>query len=282
MNITLLVQFLALLEEMKTREEILPEFERLLDRCGFDFYGIVRQPKPHENPLRLLLAGRWPEGWPQIYIRKKYVVIDPTIRFLGHAQRGFRWRDTLVAFRSDPHRKRMESMMVEARNHGLFDGYIFPVHGRRGLMGNLTVGGRVVDLSPVELSLFDAIAKRLFWKLLELTDPEIMAELVSRVEVQMTRREMEALHYLADGMTSNDIGKVLDISSHTVELVHERHPGKVEGEEPPSRRGDRLPPGTDLLTAQAEVQRLDRIRKGSRSLPFIPVPVTGIRPAQVL
>lgn len=112
MNITLLVQFLALLEEMKTREEILPEFERLLDRCGFDFYGIVRQPKPHENPLRLLLAGRWPEGWPQIYIRKKYVVIDPTIRFLGHAQRGFRWRDTLVAFRSDPHRKRMESMMV--------------------------------------------------------------------------------------------------------------------------------------------------------------------------
>ncbi|MCA1407023.1 autoinducer binding domain-containing protein [Ensifer sp. IC3342] len=217
MNITLLVQFLALLEEMKSREEILPEFERLLDRCGFDFYGVVRQPKPNENPLRLLLAGRWPDGWPQIYIRKKYVVIDPTIRYLGHAQRGFRWRDTLAAFRSDPHRKRMESMMVEARNHGLFDGYIFPVHGRRGLMGNLTVGGRVVDLSPVELSLFDAIAKRLFWKLLELTDPEIMAELISRVEVQMTRREMEALNYLADGMTSNDIGKVLDISSHTVD-----------------------------------------------------------------
>ncbi|AWM26944.1 hypothetical protein AOX55_00003714 [Sinorhizobium fredii CCBAU 25509] len=47
----MLVQFLALLEEMKTREEILPEFERLLDRCGFDFYGVVRQPKPHENPL---------------------------------------------------------------------------------------------------------------------------------------------------------------------------------------------------------------------------------------
>ncbi|MBP1873248.1 hypothetical protein J2Z19_002963 [Ensifer adhaerens] len=102
MNITLLVQFLALIEEMKTREEIVPEFERLLDRCGFDFYGVVRQPKPHENPLRLLLAGRWPEGWPQIYIRKKYVVIDPTIRYLGHAQRGFRWRDTLFAFRSAP------------------------------------------------------------------------------------------------------------------------------------------------------------------------------------
>ncbi|MEY9628002.1 hypothetical protein [Sinorhizobium fredii] len=65
MNITLLVQFLALLEEMKTREEILPEFERLLDRCGFDFYGVVRQPKPHENPLGCSdkLTGRgFPSG----------------------------------------------------------------------------------------------------------------------------------------------------------------------------------------------------------------------------
>ncbi len=79
-------------------------------------------------------------------------------------------------------------------------------------MGNLTwrPGGRS---EPGGVEPFRRIAKRLFWKLLELTDPEIMAELVSRVEVQMTRREMEALHYLADGMTSNDIGKVLDISS---------------------------------------------------------------------
>ena len=144
MNLTLLVNFLGLIDEMKTRGEIVQEFERVLDLYGFDYYGIVRQPKPNENPLSLLLAGRWPDGWPQIYIKKKYVIIDPTIRYLGHAQRGFRWRDTVVAFRSDPHRKRMERMMVEARGHGLHDGYIFPVHGRRGLLGNMTLGGRVV------------------------------------------------------------------------------------------------------------------------------------------
>lgn len=217
MNIMLLVQFLALLDELKTREEIVQEFERVLDRCGFDYYGVVRQPKPNENPLSLLLAGRWPGVWPQIYIQKKYVVIDPTIRYLGHAQRGFRWRDTLVAFRSDPHRKRMERMMVEARGHGLHDGYIFPVHGRRGLLGNLTLGGKQVDLSPVEMSLFDAIAKTLFWRLLELTDPAVLSQMVSSVDVQMTRREMEALNYLAEGMTSPEIGRILEISNHTVD-----------------------------------------------------------------
>ncbi|MDO9416648.1 helix-turn-helix transcriptional regulator [Pararhizobium sp.] len=217
MSASLLVQFIALLDDLKTRTEIIAEFERVLDKYKFDFYGVVRQPKPNENPLSLLLAGRWPPEWPNIYIQKKYVIIDPTIRYLGHAQRGFRWRDTIVAFRSDPHRKRMERMMVEARSHGLEDGYIFPVHGRKGLLGNMTVGGRVVNLSSAEILLFDGIAKKLFWRLLALTDPTVSEELSSTVDVQLTRREMEALNYLADGMTSHEIARVLDLSNHTVD-----------------------------------------------------------------
>ncbi|WP_275786147.1 LuxR family transcriptional regulator [Pararhizobium gei] len=217
MKITLLVQFLALIDELRGRDEIVQEFERLLDRYGFEYYGVFQQLKPSVDPLSLLLAGRWPELWPHIYIRKKYVVIDPTIRYLGHARHGFRWRETMVAFRSDPHRKRMERMIVEARSHGLHDGYILPVHGRRGLLGNLTIGGKPVDLSPVEISLFDAVAKKLFWRLLELVNPAVLAELASSVDVQMTHREMEALNYLAQGMTSAEIGRVLKISNHTVD-----------------------------------------------------------------
>ena len=36
MNLTLLVNFLALIDEMKTRAEIVQEFERVLDRDGCD------------------------------------------------------------------------------------------------------------------------------------------------------------------------------------------------------------------------------------------------------
>ncbi|MNE84027.1 Regulatory protein SdiA [compost metagenome] len=45
----------------------------------------------------------------------------------------------------------------------------------------------------------------------------------------MTRREMEALNYLADGMTSNDISKVLDISSHTVDWYMNGIQEKLKG-----------------------------------------------------
>ena len=36
-------------------------------------------------------------------------------------------------------------------------------------------------------------------------------------DINLTRRELEVLHFLADGMTSQEIGKILNLSSHTVD-----------------------------------------------------------------
>lgn len=217
MNINLLLQFVGLLDELSHRQEIVSEFERLIDLYGFDYYGVILQPRPHDNPMSLVLCGRWPDRWPEIYLRKKYLVVDPAIRYLGQAQTGFRWRDTVAAFRSSPLRKRMERMMVDARNNGLEDGYIFPVHGRRGLLGNITLGGKAVDLHPAEMAVFDSVARKLFWKLLDASDPGKHAEFSADADLKLTRREMEVLSYLADGLTSNEIARALSISNHTVD-----------------------------------------------------------------
>lgn len=216
-SVNQLVQFLVIADEYRNAEEVVAELRKLFSLYRFEYYGIVRQPKPNENPMSLVLMGHWPERWPETYITKKFVLIDPTIRYLGQAQKGFRWSDTLGFFKNDPHRKRMERMMMESVRFGLQDGYIFPVHGRTGLLGNMTVGGKPVDLSPVEITLFDAVAKKAFWRLLELRKQADDVMEATKVDTRMTRREMEVLNYLADGMTSNDISKVLNISNHTVD-----------------------------------------------------------------
>jgi len=216
-NINSIIHFLVIAGECRTPAELTAELEKLLGLYRFEYYGLVRQPRPNENPMALVMMGRWPDKWPEIYIEKKFVLIDPTIRYLGYAQRGFRWRDTVAAFRTDPHRKRMDRVMSEATRYGLVDGYIFPVHGRGGLLGNMTVGGRPVDLSPGEMTLFDAVAKKTFWRFLELTHQSEEFESVDKLDTRMTRREMEVLNYLADGMTSNEISRILKISSHTVD-----------------------------------------------------------------
>lgn len=217
MNIHSLIQLLVVIEECRSADSVIVELERVLHSYKFDFYGLLRQPKPNTDPMSLVLAGRWPERWPNVYIAKKYVLIDPTIRYLARAQRPFRWRDTVAAFRADPHRRRMEQMMVDARSHGLMDGYIFPIHGRNGLLGNFTIGGGVVDLSPIEISLFEAVAKKSFWRILELKGQAEAMEENASADTQLTRREMEVLNYLADGMTSIEISKLLKISNHTVD-----------------------------------------------------------------
>lgn len=217
MKINVIIRFLETANTLGSQVDVIDELERVLDAYQFDYYGVIRQPQLNDDPLSLLLAGRWPDGWPARYMQRRYVLIDPTMRFLGHAQRGFRWADAIPAFRRDPNRRRMRRMIIDAYKFGLQAGYVFPVHGRRGLLGVLVAGGRPVTLTALEMVQFDALAKVALWRLLEFTDPLTSEALSSAVDVQLTRREMEALGFLADGMTSNEIAAVLDISNHTVD-----------------------------------------------------------------
>jgi LuxR family transcriptional regulator len=217
LNIQLVVQLLVLVGEIKTEAELTAQLESLLKAYGFEYYGLVIRPRSLQNPGGLVLAGRWPEGWQEIYEARKYALVDPTVRMLSIAQRPFRWRDAVLRLRNDPHRQRMQRMMQEGARHGLQDGYLFPVHGRNGLLGNMTLGGRPVDLSPAEMALFDAAAKKVFWRFLDLRGQAEELEAIAKVDTQLTRREMEVIVLLADGLTSNEVAKSLDISSHTVD-----------------------------------------------------------------
>lgn len=189
----------------------------VIGELGFDFFTLVRQPGPESAACDIMLEGKWPKGWPELYVKRKYAAVDPILRYLGHSQRGYRWDEALEAFQEDPHRKRMERMMVDARRHGVEDGYVFPVHGRRGLVGVLSVAGRPIDLSPSQMAMMDAMAKKAFWELLAAVDPDAHERISRPVAVPLTRREMETLEYLGHGMTSNEMGATLGLSAHTVD-----------------------------------------------------------------
>lgn len=217
MNIQAIVQFLILAGEARTSDELAHTLDSLLSTYGFRFYGLRLHQKPHHDTIGTALLGRWPEGWRTIYSNRKYVLIDPTIRMLSIAQRPFRWKDAVFALKGDPHRPRMDRMMQEASRFGLEDGYVVPVHGRNGLLGSMTFGGEPVDLSPAELAMFEAAGKLAFWHLLSLQGQAGALEEAANVDTQLTRREMEVVLLLADGMTSHEIAKALSISNHTVD-----------------------------------------------------------------
>lgn len=216
MNIQLILQLLVLVEEIKTEKELTAHLESLLRGYGFEYYSVLMQPKASQDTTAEVLAGRWPTGWLEVYEDRKYNLVDPTARILGSAHRPFRWRDVIVAMRSDPSQQRMRRMMQEAARYGMLDGYGFPIHGRYGLLGSMSIFGRSVELSPAEIALFDASAKKVFWRYLQLRGQADDLEAVA-MDTQLTRREREVMMLLTEGRTSNEIAGVLAISSHTVD-----------------------------------------------------------------
>ena len=189
----------------------------ILGVLGFEFFALVRKAPPDAGVAEYVLTGRYPEAWRDIYEAKSYSVVDPVVRYVRKSQEPFRWRDAVEEFRGDSHFGKMQRMMRDAARSGLHDGYVFPVHGDRGLVGYLSVGGAPVDLSPLQIALLDALAKRAFWAVLRVCQPELAEAMTAPVQVRLTRRELEALSRLGDGLTSNEIGQALNISSNTVD-----------------------------------------------------------------
>ena len=93
----------------------------------------------------------------------------------------------------------------------------FPIYGRTGMLGSMMIGGRPVDLSPAEIALFDAVAKKSMWRFLEVRGWASSLEKAETLDTKITRREIDVISHLAEGLTSPEIAKVLQISSHTVD-----------------------------------------------------------------
>ncbi|MET3586708.1 LuxR family transcriptional regulator [Pseudorhizobium tarimense] len=139
-GVHLIVQLLVLAGETKDADGLARQLEDLLGHYGFAFYRLVLRPRVLHAEKEVVLAS---------------------------AQRPYRLRQGIFALRNDPHRTRMQRMMQDAARTGMTDGYVVPVHGRIGLIGSLLVSSRSVDLSPSELALFDAAARRTLWRHLE-------------------------------------------------------------------------------------------------------------------
>jgi len=213
-----IVHFLVAVGEAPSREVLTGELERLLNAFGFKYYCVFHQPKPIENAAELIVAANWPPEWVKRYVEKKYIVMDPTIRFLLRANRSFSWAQAVEAYRDNPHYRRMKAMMADGKAHGLTSGYIFPVFSRNGLIGATTVGGpSEVELSPVEIALLETAFRSAYLRYLEFMGEKHADSIEPGREITMTHREIQALNNLAEGRTSPEIAAILDVSSNTVD-----------------------------------------------------------------
>lgn len=218
MRLNDVMHYLVAIGEVPSRDTATREFGQLISAIGYKQYCIFHEPKPIENPAQLIIASNWSKDWIERYIGKKHISSDPTIKYLLRTNRSFSWAQAVASYEGHQHSRRMQKMMQDARAHGLVFGHVFPVFGRHGLMGAATLAGPTeVELSPIEIMLLETVVRTTYFRLLAL-DGTVHADKVGDGnDVVLTHREVQALSYMADGMTSPEIAEVLKVAPTTID-----------------------------------------------------------------
>lgn len=210
-------RFLARVDECHSTGGLLEAFETLLGEESLGHYAVLRIPVISETSVFRILCHQLPENWIDFYMDRGYHLIDPVLRHLASAQGFYRFGEAHVAFEKDAHRRGIERLAADRSRFGIEDGYLFPVYGRLGLLGAVALCGRRSDLPPLSLYLINAAANHLFRRLLSIGGEDASRPAPSDRPASMTRREKEVLALLAEGMTSHEIARELNISNHTVD-----------------------------------------------------------------
>lgn len=218
MSADVIIEALARISDTVTREDVVIEIGHAVASLNCPYFVLLKGPRHIGDISDFILASRSPENWQKVYAAKRYLTVDPRLRYLTVAQRAFRWSEARGALKDDPQRPRMDKMMADAARHGLADGYVFPLYGRRGLVGTFIISGQPTNLTAKDFGLLEALARQAVWRLLELRDGNAPPEPSLRVlPTKLTKREVEVLSFLCDGLTSREISSRMAISNHTVD-----------------------------------------------------------------
>lgn len=177
---------------------------------GFDYcaYGL-REQLPISQP-RVITLNNYPAKWQEIYQRRNYLLIDPTVYHCMHSVLPIVWSDNIF----DSSRELWE----EARSFGLRHGWAQSSRGPRGVGGMLTLARSDENLSHLELR--DKHSKMAWLSQVALVGMSrcLPTKLIRSTESQpqLTQREITVLRWTADGKTSWEISEILGISERTV------------------------------------------------------------------
>ncbi len=156
---------------------------------------------------RYVILGHWPEGWVSRYFEKQYVRRDPTIYHASTQYEPLVWSEILYD-RIDP---RARVIMDEAKEFQLLDGLTIPMLTLDGNRVAISFSGDRIDKSPGVVARLTVLASYAVTKALEIRAAG------GAGEVRLSPRERESLLWLAQGMTTAEIGDHLGVSSKAIE-----------------------------------------------------------------
>jgi LuxR family quorum-sensing system transcriptional regulator CciR len=151
-----------------------------------------------------------PEDWVRHYMAENYQAVDPVLLQTPLQNRPLVWDEMLISGQLSPKQRRV---LMESRDAGLFNGVSIPLHGPRGETYVISLAAeRATVPRPEKFPELQLLAAEFLIAYPRVT----VREADGPDTVRITDRERECLTWTARGKSAWTIGKILDVSEHTV------------------------------------------------------------------
>ncbi|MBY0381424.1 MAG: LuxR family transcriptional regulator [Xanthobacteraceae bacterium] len=214
MTRTVLDQTLAIIRTIERAQSPAAVSSSLLSvatRFGFTkvLAGIIPRPgmTPEQQVANVVLHD-WPDQWSHRYFAQGYLFQDPTIKRVCSSTEPFTWAEIEPSYKRQPDEARV---MCEAKDFKLGSGLTIPMLTLEGESAGLSFAGEQTEFSPEQKGMLQLIGIYSFAQALNLSaEPK---------PVQLTPRERDVLHWLAEGKSEWEIGQILHVSEHMIDKV---------------------------------------------------------------
>jgi LuxR family quorum sensing-dependent transcriptional regulator len=170
--------------------------------------GIIPRPGMTQNEqVANVVLHDWPDQWSLRYFSQGYLFKDPTIKRVCSSTTPFSWSEVEPDYKRDPDAARV---MCEARDFRLGSGLTIPMLTLEGETAGLSFAGEHAEFSDEHKGMLQLIGIYSFARALNMSQPS---------QIHLTPREYDVLHWLAEGKTEWEIGKILHLSEHTIDKV---------------------------------------------------------------
>jgi DNA-binding CsgD family transcriptional regulator len=218
--------FVGQCTEAAAPEAVFDLFRADVQLLGYDRVAFVPVTAAAQQALGLAelapaAAANAPEAWVRHYMAENYQAFDPVLLQTPLATGPLVWDDMLASGLLSHKQRRV---LLESREAGLFNGVSIPLHGPRGetyvvsVAAERTAVARPANLGELQLRAVHFHLSYLHAKRLQAAAPST---------IYVTDRERECLTWTARGKSAWTIGKILNISEHTVNFHLKRSMAKL-------------------------------------------------------
>lgn len=176
--------------------------------AGFDRYAYI-----HIHADNVVAYSDYPAEWQDIYLKRRYSVIDPVVTTAKRGMKMFNWSaESRNARRSS---REIRTFYSEASDFGIRSGVSIPIGTSFGRTAMITLAS---DRHRVEVPPWDPMRAALALAHIHIHLSLALASSVKTADVSLSTQEATSLSWSSHGKSMNVIGDLLGIKPRTVQF----------------------------------------------------------------